>query len=103
MVSAEKTVSVFDKLTVKSVKADKKVVKKGKNITFTVKATGGKTAYKYSFKVVKTSGKIVKKSNTISSGKWIWKATQKGTYNVKVTVKDKFGATVTKTIKIVVK
>lgn len=99
----ETAVLVAAKLTA-SVNASKKVIKKGEKITFKITAKGGTTPYKYTFTVLNSKGKIVKKSGSISKGTWTWKATKKGTYQLKITVKDKGATVVKKTIdKIVVK
>ena len=63
-----------------------------------MKVEGGKKAYKYSFKLTNKAGKVVAKK-TQAKNKWTWKATKKGKYNLKVTVSDQLGRSVSKTIK----
>ena len=92
-------VVVTKKLTALSLKASKKTIKKGKRITFTAKATGGKKSYKYRFIVYNAKGKKVKSSGYISKNRFTWKTTKKGTYKVTFTVKDATGSTATKTVK----
>lgn len=92
-------VVVTKKLTALSLKASKRTIKKGKRITFTAKATGGKKSYKYRFIVYNAKGKKVKSSGYISKNRFTWKTTKKGTYKVTFTVKDATGSTATKTVK----
>lgn len=92
-------VVVAKKLTVTSLKASKKTIKKGKRITFTATATGGRKAYKYRFVVYTTAGKKVKLFGYSSKNRFAWKTLKKGTYKVTFTVKDATGSTATKTLK----
>ncbi len=97
--SSKGIVIVAKKLTALSLKASKKTIKKGKRITFTAKASGGKKSYKYRFIVYNAAGKKVKSSGYKSKNTFVWKTTKKGTYKVTLTVKDATGSTATKTIK----
>ena len=82
-----------------SFKASKSTVKRGKSVTFTIKASGGKQPYKYKYELYNSSGKRVKSSGYTKKKSCKWKFTKKGTYKVKVTIKDATGKTITKTIK----
>lgn len=82
-----------------SLKANALSVKRGKVIKFTMKVSGGKVPYRYRYVVYNSAGKKVKDSKYISKGTWNWRTGKKGTYQIKVTVKDGTGKTVTKTLK----
>ena len=101
IIGSKDIVIVSKKLTAISLKASKKTIKKGKRITFTAKATGGKKAYRYRFIVYTTAGKKVKPTGYLSKNRFIWKAAKKGNYKITLTVKDATGSTATKTFKTI--
>jgi len=92
-------VVVSKKLAISSVKIGKATVKKNSKVKFTVKAVGGKKAYKYNFTIINAKGKTVKKSGYTTKTSWNWKAKTTGTFRIKFTVKDATGTVVTKTVK----
>ena len=92
-------VVVSKKLAISSVKIGKATVKKNSKVKFTVKAVGGKKAYKYNFAIINAKGKTVKKSGYTTKTSWNWKAKTTGTFRIKFTVKDATGTVVTKTVK----
>ena len=89
------------KITVKTFKANKYSVKKGKTVTFAMKATSsnkGKVQYKLLVQKKGTAKKsVIRKYATKTS--YTWKAKNKGKYTVYLVVKDAKGKTTTKKLK----
>lgn len=81
-----------------SLKISKRVAKK--KVTLKATASGGLKSYKYKYVIKNAKGKTVKKTGFVSKKKLIWKPTKKGTYKVKITVKDSTGTTKSKTITV---
>lgn len=99
-----KAVVISKKVTVSSLKANKKTVKKGETMKFTAKVVGGKSAFTYKFEIKDSKNKTVKNSSEQKKNTWSWKATKTGTFKVTVTVKDALGMKATKSIaKVTVK
>lgn len=97
-----KTITIVAKqLKALSLQANRYTAKKGQTIKFTMKASGGKTPYRYRYTVYTASGREKKTTNYITKKTWSWKAEKKGNYKIKVTVKDATGTTVTKTSKLI--
>ena len=90
---------ITERLKVRSVKVSRMTVKRGNRIRFTVKASGGKKSYRYGFVVYRSNGTKVRSSGYLPKSSWIWKTTKKGTYKVKVVIKDGKGNTASKTVK----
>ena len=82
-------------LSISSIKADKTSGNTGEKITWTVKATGGKTPYTYCFYIYK-DGAQVKKTSYGSSNKFSYTPTAGGSYTVKAFVKDASGTSKSK-------
>ena len=98
---------VAPKITVKTFKASKYTVAKGKSVKIVMKATSsnkGKIQYKLSVQKKGTKKKSVIRSYSTKTA-YTWKAKKKGKYTIYMTVKDAKGKTTTKKLKkqIVVK
>ena len=95
--------SITNPVTIKTFKASKTSVKKGKTIKFTANATSFESV-KYRFKLQKIGSKTIKTLRGYSTKKtYTWKTTAKGKYYVYLQVKDADGNTKLVKKKITVK